>query len=132
MSDEGGPFAAARQGEAANRRPLRRVNAWGGERRRKRRDVIASGVDREGERKRTTVVVSKCRNWHRNRGQNRGGGMSLGDDLLAAQVVPGIEVARARSRRSYETWELARRYAGGPEVAGPGQGDPQAVDAVRG
>ena len=68
--------------------------------------------------------VSKNLGWHRNRGLVFGCGMSLGDDLLAAQVVPGIEVARARSRRSRGTWEPASRYAGGPKVAGPGEGAP--------
>lgn len=94
--------------------------------------MIASGVDREGERKRTTVLVSKRRNWHQNRCPNIGGGMSLGDGLLAAQAVPGIEVARFRSRRSRGTWEPALRDSGGPTVAGPGQGDPQAAESVRG
>ena len=97
-----------------------------------RRGLIASGGDREGERKRTTVDVSKVYRWHRNRGLDLGSGMSLGDGLLAAQAVSGMEVARARSRRSYETWEPASRYAGGPEVARPGQGDPQAAETARG
>jgi hypothetical protein len=93
---------------------------------------IASGEDREGERERTTVYMSKQPKWHQNRGLDQGCGTSLGDGLLAAQVMSGIKVARARSRRSCGTWEPALRYAGGPKVAGPGQEDPQAVEAARG
>lgn len=35
---------------------------------RKRRAGSVSGVDQEGERKRTTADVSKIRRWHQNRG----------------------------------------------------------------
>ena len=95
-------------------------------------EVIASGVDREGERSRTTVYVSKHPRWHRNRGLVFGCGMSLGDGLLAAQVVPGIEVARARFRRSRGTWEPVLRYAGGPKGGRAGRGSTPSGGTVRG
>src|SRR6266702_2931948 len=38
--------------------------------------VEVSGGDREGERERTAVDVSKSLRWHRNRGQDRISGMS--------------------------------------------------------
>ena len=56
---EVGPPRPAVREEAANRRLLRRVNARGGERDGKGPALIGSGVDREGERERTTDDVSK-------------------------------------------------------------------------
>ena len=53
------PFAVALQGEAANHREVRRSRA-GVLSVRKRRAISASGVDHEGERKRTTDEVSKA------------------------------------------------------------------------
>jgi hypothetical protein len=53
------PFAVALQGEAANRREVRRSRA-GVLSSRRRRASSASGVDHEGERKRTTDEASKA------------------------------------------------------------------------
>lgn len=62
------PFAVALQGEAANHREVRRSRA-GVLSLRRWRAVSASGVDHEGERKRTTDEASKAYGWHRNRGR---------------------------------------------------------------
>ena len=59
MRDEGWPLAVALQEVAANRPEVRRLRAVRAERRGKRRDLIASGVDQEGERKRTIDDGSK-------------------------------------------------------------------------
>lgn len=113
--DGGRPSAAALQGEAANRRQLRRDNARGGERDGKGPTLIGSGTDREGERKRTTVDVSKaCQTTSKPR-LRVGCGMNLGWSLLTAQVASGMEVARARSWLSWGTWEPAPGYSGGPK-----------------
>jgi group II intron reverse transcriptase/maturase len=62
------PFAVALQGEAANHRKVRRLRA-GVLSLRRRRAISASGVDHEGERKRTTDEASKAYRRHRNRGR---------------------------------------------------------------
>ena len=62
------PFAVALQGEAANHREVRRSRA-GVLSLRRWRAVSASGVEHEGERKRTTDEASKAYGWHRNRGR---------------------------------------------------------------
>src|SRR5512135_1079818 len=82
--------------------------------------LIGSGTDREGERKRTTVDVSKaCQTTSKPR--PRGGcGMSLGWSLLTAQAASGMEVARARSWLSWGTWEPAPGYSGGATRRWPG------------
>lgn len=94
-------LGAGSSGLAAPRHWLASENSWWRSREHGRRDdgplcattlgLTAPGVDREGEGKRTAVLVSKRRNSHQNRRPNIGGGMSLGDDLLAAQVVPRID-----------------------------------------
>jgi hypothetical protein len=53
------PFAVALQGEAANRREVRRLRAGVLSSRKRRAPLSASGVDHEGERKRTTDEASK-------------------------------------------------------------------------
>jgi hypothetical protein len=59
VGDEGlWPFGVALRGEASNHRVLRQLNAVRGERRGKGAGD-ASGGDREGERKRIAVEVSK-------------------------------------------------------------------------
>jgi hypothetical protein len=59
MRDEGRSLAVVLQEEAANRPKVLRLRAVGAERCGKRRDQIASGMDQEGERKRTTDDGSK-------------------------------------------------------------------------
>lgn len=56
--DGGRSSGVGLQGQASNHRGLRRLKCRGGERCGKRRDVIASGVDQEGERERTADDVS--------------------------------------------------------------------------
>jgi hypothetical protein len=64
----------------------------------------AAGVDHEGERKRTTDDVSKTPS-----GIKTGDGLwprdESGGRLLTAQMVPGMEVARAWSGLLCGTWE---------------------------
>jgi hypothetical protein len=59
----------------------------------------ASGVNREGERKRTIVEVSKLRADIRTRGHNYPWDEPIGS-LLIGWAVSGIEMARARFSRS--------------------------------
>ena len=54
------PFAVALQGVIANHREVRRSRAGVLSVAEKRRALSASGVDHEGERKRTTDEVSKA------------------------------------------------------------------------
>lgn len=58
VGDGGRSSGVALQGEASNRRRLRRLSAGRGERYGKGASVIVSGVDQEGERERTAVEVS--------------------------------------------------------------------------
>ena len=80
--------------------------------------LIASGVGREGERKRTTVDVSKTCLVTSKPLLCVGGGTSRGWSLLTAPAASGMEVARARSWLSRGTWEPAPRRPGWPKVAG--------------
>src|SRR5437588_10323317 len=62
-------------------------------------------------------------------------GISLGGDLLTAQAVPGIKVARAWLRLWCGTWEPVASKAAvglGERPARPSKGDPQAAETVRG
>ena len=61
------PFGVALRGEASSRLMLRWLKTVVVSDEEKAR-VIASGGDREGERKRTAVDVSRPDRWHRNRG----------------------------------------------------------------
>ena len=82
MRDEGAgpmawwPFAAALQGEAANHREVRRSRA-GVLSVAETARLSASGVDHEGERKRTTDEVSKAYRRHPKPGSSRCPGSSL-------------------------------------------------------
>ncbi len=71
---------------------------------RKRRAESASGVSREGERERTADDVSKCA-----LDIETGSGSLARDEpggyLSTAQVVSGVEAARARFRLWCGTWE---------------------------
>ena len=71
---------------------------------RKRRAASASGVSREGERERTADDVSKCA-----LDIETGSGSLARDEpggyLSTAQVVSGMEAARARLRLWCGTWE---------------------------
>jgi hypothetical protein len=71
---------------------------------RKRRAESASGASREGERERTADDVSKCA-----LDIETGSGSLAGDEpggyLFTAQVVSGMEAARARLRLWCGTWE---------------------------
>ena len=53
-----------------------------------------------------------------------------GGNLLTAQVVPGLKVARARFRLWCGTWEPALRYR--PTVDGRRERAPQAAETARG
>jgi hypothetical protein len=62
-------------------------------------------------------------------------GISLGEDLLTAQAVYGMEVARAWLRLWYETWEPVASKAAvglGERPARPSKGEPQAAETARG
>jgi hypothetical protein len=62
-------------------------------------------------------------------------GKQPGGDLLTAQVVPGMEVARAWLRLWYETWEPVASNATvglGERPARPSKGEPQAAETARG
>src|SRR6266536_4786012 len=66
---------------------------------------------------------------------NRYIGTSLGENLLTAQVVPGIEVARAWLRLWQGTWEpvASNVVVGlGQQPAQPPKGEPQAAETARG
>jgi hypothetical protein len=77
------------------------------------RAVSASGVDHEGERKRTTDEASKAYGWLET-------GVELlprdepGGCLLTGQVVSGVKVARAWSGLSWELGNLSPRARGRP------------------
>src|SRR6266545_2598759 len=62
-------------------------------------------------------------------------GMSLGEDLLTAQAVYGMEVARAWLRLWHETWEPVASNAAvglGERPARLSKGGPQAAETARG
>ncbi len=62
-------------------------------------------------------------------------GISLGEDLLTAQAVYGMEVARAWLRLWYETWEPVALKAAvglGERPARPSKGESQAAETARG
>jgi hypothetical protein len=62
-------------------------------------------------------------------------GMSLGENLPTAQVVPGMEVARAWLRLWCGTWEpvaLNATVGLGERPARPSKGGPQAAETARG
>ena len=71
---------------------------------RKRRAESASGVSREGERERTADDVSKCV-LDIETGSGSLARDELGGYLFTAQVVSGMEAARARFRLWWGTWE---------------------------
>ena len=111
------------------------VKSRRGERRGKRRAESASGVDHEGERKRTTDDVSK------DLGDIETGDASEPRDepggcLLIGQAMSGIEVARAWSGLLCGTCEpvapsaRSAHWTVGP--SGRRQGEPQAAGTARG
>jgi hypothetical protein len=62
-------------------------------------------------------------------------GKQPGGDLLTAQVVPGMEVARAWLRLWHETWEPVASNAMvglGERPARPSKGESQAAETARG
>ena len=62
-------------------------------------------------------------------------GMSLGENLPTAQMVPGMEVARAWLRLWCKTWEPVASKAAvglGERPARPSKGEPQAAETARG
>ena len=67
--------------------------------------MSASGVDHEGERKRTTDEVSKAISVTSKPGSNLCARDEPGGCLLTGQAVSGVEVARAWSGLLCGTWE---------------------------
>jgi group II intron reverse transcriptase/maturase len=72
--------------------------------------LSASGVSREGERKRTSPMTGRKRIDDIKTGVESLPRDELGGNLLTARVVSGLKVARARFRLWYGTWEPAPRY----------------------
>jgi len=108
------PSAVAVQAEAANHHELLRSRAVVVSVVGKGAPVSASGVDHEGERKRTTEEVSK-----EPIDGVKTGACSLsreepGGCLLIARAASGMEVARAWSGLSCGTCEPASRWGGWP------------------
>src|SRR6266704_2535749 len=69
-----------------------------------------SGGDREGERERTAVDVSKSLGRHRNRGQDRISGMSLAGARVLARWCPACRRREPGLRLLHGTWEGRCRY----------------------
>jgi hypothetical protein len=82
---------------------------------RKRRALSASGVGREGERKRTTDDVSKYIRRHQNRGHDLGLGISLTVTCLPVRRCPAYRWREPGSGSGMEHGNLSPRY-GGPLV----------------
>src|SRR5215211_3744458 len=129
------PSAAALQGEAANHRKLRRSRAG-----------VVSVAGNGGlsvrqvriEKASESEPSMTCRN--AKGGIRTGAHGSLreesGSYLLTAQVVPGMEVAQARSRLRYGTWEpvapIPTAVVWTCRVLRPREGGPQAAITARG
>ncbi len=132
--DGGWPSGAALQGEASNHRKLRRSRAGVV-------SVAAKGALTVRQVRARKANASEPPRTCRNRMDgietegNRYLGKNLGDNLLTAQVVPGIVVARAWLRLWCGTWEpVASRAAVGlgERPARPSKGEPQAAETARG
>lgn len=67
-ADEGGPLEVGLLGQASNRVELRRLNGWGGERRRNGATKIASGVIAKANASEPLMTCRKVYRRHRNRG----------------------------------------------------------------
>jgi hypothetical protein len=128
---------AALQGEAANHRELRRLRAGVVSVTGKGVPLSASGVDHEGERKRTTDEVSKAIFDDIKTGVGFLPRDKSGGCLFIGQAVSGMKVARAWSGLSCGTWEpvaLRLRATSGAGLACgcSWTGDPQAAGTARG
>jgi hypothetical protein len=113
------------------------VKSWSGERCGKGALMSVSGVDYEGERKRTIDEVSKAIYGDIKTGVGFLPRDESGGCLSTGQVVSGMKVARAWSGLLCGTWEpvALRLWAASGAVLARGcswTGDPQAAGTVRG
>ena len=130
--DGGRSSGVALQGEASNHRRLRRLRAGVVSAAGKGAAVIASGVGREGERKRTADDVSKEYQMASKPGHDPWLRDESGGDLLTAQVASGMKAARAWSGLWRGTWEPVAPIRRSPAGGWPARGRPQAAETARG
>jgi hypothetical protein len=110
--DGGGPSGAVLQGEASNHRKLRRLRAGVVSVAGKGAPVSASGVGREGERKRTTDDVSKLFLVTSKPGSSVCSGMSLGGACLLPRWCPACRWRELGPGSGVERGNLSPRYDG--------------------